>query len=108
MAEQSIAERLRRKPEQYAGASPKAIAGGSTAQMMYFVEDANADIATLLAGIERLTKERDEAREVLGWYATQVELCRKITREGDIARADLDRDGGRRARATLNKDTANG
>lgn len=68
----SIAERLRRKPEQYAGASPKAIAAGSTAQMMYFVEDAQADIATLLGEIDRLTRERDEADRAAGAAARRI------------------------------------
>jgi len=48
--------RLKRKPEQYAGASPNAIASGSKAQMMYFVEDAKSDIAALLDHIEALRK----------------------------------------------------
>lgn len=38
---------LRRPLATYQGCSPKAVASGSTAQMMYFVEDAKADIATL-------------------------------------------------------------
>lgn len=38
---------LRRSLEQYAGCNPHAVASGSKAQMMYFVEDAKADIATL-------------------------------------------------------------
>ena len=41
--------------------------------------------------------------EALEWYAEKVTNCRKITREGDKARDDLDYDGGRRARIALEK-----
>ncbi len=43
--------KLKRQPVQYEGCTPKAIASGSEAQMMYFVEDAKADIATLLGAL---------------------------------------------------------
>tara|TARA_R110002020_G_scaffold95937_9_gene230083 strand:- start:38949 stop:39134 length:186 start_codon:yes stop_codon:yes gene_type:complete len=39
--------------------------------------------------------------EALQWYAAQVEDCRKHGRDGDIARAKLDRDGGHKARQAL-------
>ena len=55
--------RLKRKPEQYAGASPNAIASGSKAQMMYFVEDAKSDIAALLDRIESLEKALERIAE---------------------------------------------
>jgi hypothetical protein len=41
--------------------------------------------------------------EALEWYAEKVTNCRKLTREGDKARDDLDYDGGRRARIALEK-----
>lgn len=40
-------------------------------------------------------------RDALDWYAQQVGNCRRFGPAGDAARADLDADGGRRARAAL-------
>lgn len=40
-------------------------------------------------------------RDALDWYAQQVGNCRRFGTAGDAARADLDADGGRRARAAL-------
>jgi len=37
----------------------------------------------------------------LEWYAEQVANCRKVTSEGDAARQELDRDGGKRAIAAM-------
>ena len=55
---------LVRTAQSYRDCQPNAVASGSKAQMMYFVEDAKADIATLLstldtarAEIERLGRE---------------------------------------------------
>ena len=53
--------------------------------------------------IEHLKAEKAEALEALEWYAEKVLNCRKITREGDEARHDLDHDGGKRARMALEK-----
>ena len=39
--------------------------------------------------------------DALDWYAQQVGDCRRFGPAGDAARADLDADGGRRARAAL-------
>lgn len=39
--------------------------------------------------------------KALQWYAAQVADCRKHGREGDVARAKLDRDGGYMARQAL-------
>lgn len=52
---------MRRALEQYASCSPDAIASGSKAQMMYFVEDAKADIALLAEQLDDARLERDEA-----------------------------------------------
>lgn len=52
---------LARPLASYAACSPDAVASGSKAQMMYFVEDAKADIAKLAATIATLRRERDEA-----------------------------------------------
>lgn len=43
----------------------------------------------------------DKASEALAWYAQQVANCRKLTPEGEEARAALDRDGGKRAMDAL-------
>ena len=41
-----------------------------------------------------------DMKKALEWYA---ESARKVTREGDEARDDLDVDGGKRARRALEK-----
>ncbi len=47
---------MKRALAQYEGCSPDAIASGSKAQMMYFVEDAKADIAQLHAALTKAQK----------------------------------------------------
>lgn len=47
---------MKRSLDRYAGTSPEAVASGSSAQMMYFVEDAKADIAVLAAENQSLRK----------------------------------------------------
>lgn len=47
----------------YAGCSADAIASGSKAQVMYFIDDAKADIATLADENERLRAELNECAE---------------------------------------------
>lgn len=42
-----------------------------------------------------------DAVTALEWYAEQVGLCRKHGREGDVARAKLDRDAGYKAQQAL-------
>lgn len=51
------------------------------------------------------TRQPDPAPlvEALEWYERKVRDCRKITSEGDTARAILDSDGGSRAAETLAK-----
>ena len=44
-----------------------------------------------------------DMKKALEWYAEKVRDCRKVTREGDEARDDLDVDGGKRARRALEK-----
>lgn len=56
---------------------------------------------SLLARIQQLEAQLSTAREALEWYEEQVRNCRKITREGDGARQQLDRDGGERALTAL-------
>jgi len=54
--------------------------------------------------IERLAVEKVGMLEALEWYEDEkIRDCRKVTREGDEARHDLDRDGGERARLALEK-----
>ncbi len=54
---------------------------------------------------KRLKQEIARATEpyvvALVWYAEKVAGCRKIGREGDEIRAELDRDGGENARTAL-------
>jgi hypothetical protein len=49
-----------------------------------------------------------EFKVTLEWYAAQVADCRKLGRDGDVARGKLDRDGGSKARAALNVAAVNG
>ncbi|CAB5079585.1 hypothetical protein UFOVP143_40 [uncultured Caudovirales phage] len=43
----------------------------------------------------------EQMRAALEWYRDQVTDCRKISPPGDVARRELDKDGGRRAREAL-------
>jgi hypothetical protein len=43
----------------------------------------------------------DELQAALEWYASHVADCRKLGRDGDVARGKLDRDGGSKARVAL-------
>ena len=42
-----------------------------------------------------------ELNSALEWYAEHVAGCRKLGRDGDIARGKLDRDGGTKALEAL-------
>ena len=64
---------LVRNPSQYAQCSPKAIAEGSIAQMLHFVEDAKKDIVSLSHEVGRLTEERDRIERNRDMYRGQVE-----------------------------------
>ena len=44
-----------------------------------------------------------DMKAALEWYEEKVRDCRKVTREGDEARDDLNVDGGKRARRALEK-----
>ncbi|HPR90848.1 MAG TPA: hypothetical protein PLD93_05400 [Synergistaceae bacterium] len=50
-----------------------------------------------------MTELEKEIMETLEWYREKVRLCRSHTREGDEARAVLDRDGGSRAENAIKK-----
>jgi uncharacterized protein (UPF0335 family) len=54
------------------------------------------------ARAEALQAEIDKYGEALDWYGKMAADCRKISRDGEIARQALDRDGGSRARALSN------
>lgn len=56
---------LRRPLSQYAGCTPNGVASGSEAQMMYFVEDAKADIASLARSNADLLSALRECQSVL-------------------------------------------
>ena len=51
--------------------------------------------------LDEMIDEKLMLLEALEWYAEKVRDCRKVTREGDETRHDLDRDGGERARLAL-------
>ena len=50
-----------------------------------------------------MTELEKEMMDALEWYQEKVRGCRLITREGDEARAALDRDGGLRAERAIKK-----
>ena len=50
-----------------------------------------------------LTLLEQEMLEALKWYEARVCDCRKNTSDGDRARHELDRDGGKRASAVIKK-----
>lgn len=56
------------------------------------------DLLSYIAALEARVKA---ARDALEWYAVEVADCRKISSDGNVARAKLDRDGGHRARTAL-------
>jgi Lar family restriction alleviation protein len=56
-------------------------------------------VAQLLVVVQQAQIEGLEAS--LEWYAAHVADCRKLGRDGDVARGKLDRDGGSKARAAL-------
>jgi hypothetical protein len=64
-----------------------AAASGTIAAMRADAAKGQARIAGLEAALE--------------WYASHVADCRKQGRDGDVARAKLDRDGGSKARVVL-------
>lgn len=56
--------KLRRSIARYAGCTAEAVAGGSIAQMKYYVQDSKADIATLGAFAERIARLNPDAGEI--------------------------------------------
>lgn len=65
-----MAMKLRRTVATYEACSPNAIASGSKAQMMYFVEDAQKDIGTLA---DTLTELREAAKRVLAGLDARID-----------------------------------
>lgn len=57
---------MRRSPTRYANLSPRAVADGSHAQVMYFIEDAQADIATLVEDLKAARKW------VVHWHSNRL------------------------------------
>jgi hypothetical protein len=51
------------------------------------------------------SRGRRQLEAALEWYAEQVADCRKLGRDGDVARGKLDRDGGTKAREALKHTT---
>lgn len=67
--------------------------------------DCNSERARHKAAREAAEAEAARLREALQWYGEQAAGCRKITKEGDVARQNLDRDCGEKARAALGSRT---
>lgn len=55
---------MRRSVQSYALCKPSAVSGGSPAQMLYFVDDAKADIATLARLAARIAALNPDAGEI--------------------------------------------
>lgn len=95
--------KLERSPAQWAGGKASVIVEGSKAQMMYFIEDAQKDIATLSSAVEakdaEIARLREALRTTLGalehWYRKGCPDYDGAADEGSIigtARALLGRD----------------
>lgn len=67
---------MRRAPESYRRCVAHVIANGSTGQMIYFIEDAKADIAALAPLVERLAKMKPGEQVT----AAMVEAAQMVTR----------------------------
>jgi len=65
---------LRRTLSQYAGCTPNGVASGSKAQMMYFVEDAKADIAALAQSNGELLSVLRECQSALATMISPVAI----------------------------------
>jgi len=94
---------LQRTLQQYANCTASGVVGGSKAQMMYFVEDAKKDIATLSSALaakdaenERLRLALKEAREMVAhWGAYASEYFQdKHDLPGDLGELDAALAGG--------------
>lgn len=89
---------LQRTLEQYANCTASGVAGGSKAQMMYFVEDAKKDIATLAEERDRIERNRDMWKGQVERQAEQIAKLREALAEcedyfDNRADADCDQDG---------------
>lgn len=67
---------MRRAAESYRRCVAHVIANGSNAQMIYFIEDAKADIAALAPLVERLAKMKPGEQVT----AAMVEAAQMVTR----------------------------
>jgi len=89
---------LQRTLEQYANCTASGVAGGSKAQMMYFVENAKKDIATLAEERDRIERNRDMWKGQVERQAEQIAMMRAALDEcedyfDNRADADCDQDG---------------
>ena len=73
------------------------------------IDELDSALATVSSTIAAMLEDRkvtgqakiDELKTTLEWYASHVADCRKLGRDGDVARGKLDRDGGSKARAAI-------
>ena len=63
---------LRRSLESYQGCAANAVASGSKAQMMYFVEDAKADIDTLATSLADVLRILEAVKLSAGLGTKQI------------------------------------
>jgi hypothetical protein len=80
--------KLNRTLDRWAGCASCAIASGSTAQMMYFVDDAKADIATLAAEIDAREELLREANSALAFALNRIHGSSR-SRDTELATARL-------------------
>lgn len=62
---------------------------------------ASGTIAAMREDAAKAQAKIAELQTALEWYASHVADCRKLGRDGDVARGKLDRDGGTKAREAL-------
>jgi hypothetical protein len=70
-----------------------------------FMDAADAILAAL-PDYDKQQARIAELEAALEWYAAHVADCRKLGRDGDVARGKLDRDGGSKSRAALKGETS--
>ncbi len=79
---------LKRSLERYAGCCPETIAQGSKAQVVFFIEDAKADIASMAAALRECAEYFEREAVVPSYsFAPQVEkkmmeLCNSVLNGG--------------------------
>lgn len=78
-------------------------ASSAILELITNLEDAQGEIRALRATEAGLIERVKELEEGVRWYGEQSRLCRLVHSEGESGRNALSNDGGRKARALLEK-----